>query len=130
MPHCDNTFTIQTRVTIPTIEQHQRGRGIAFRGASVLLFLGVLLLPLLAGCFSSHGPFASKNDPLYQKKLQRVLIAYLHQDTTLLLGNEFSSRFVSGLMEQLNRHHIQCKEVRLEKDAVDRDAQIQAAATQ
>ena len=87
-------------------------------------------MPLLAGCFSSHGPFASKKDPLYQKKLQRVLIAYLHQDTTLLLGNEFSSRFVGRLIEQLNRHNIQCKQVRLEKEAIDRDAQIQAAATQ
>jgi hypothetical protein len=89
-----------------------------------------LLLVLLAGCLSSRAPFHSKRDSLYQKKLQRVLVAYLHQDTTLVLGNDFSSRFVNRLTEQLSRRGAQSRQVRLEKDATDRDAKIQAAATE
>jgi hypothetical protein len=90
----------------------------------------LMLLAALTGCVSSRGPFQSKKDPLFQKKLQRVLIAYLHQDTTLVLGNDFSSRFVSRLTEQLSRRNVQLKQVRLEKGERDRDARIQEAATQ
>jgi hypothetical protein len=92
-----------------------------------ILLCGLGALP---ACFSSHGPFQSKRDSLYQKKLQRVLIAFLHQDATRVLGNEFSSRFVNRLSEQLSRRNVQSRQVRLEKEGVDRDAKIQAAATE
>ena len=92
--------------------------------------LCLLLLAALSGCVSSRGPFQSKKDPLFQKKLERVLIAYLHQDTTLVLGNDFSSRFVNRLTEQLSRRNVLLKPVRLEKGEPDRDARIQEAATQ
>lgn len=110
-----------------SVEEIRKDNMIKF---SKLICLCVLASLILAGCATPQGNFQTKKDPSYQGKLERVLIVPRNEDMASRLGRDFPNRLLTRLASSLAQKDVASEVVRLNKEDLDPDAPVKAAAAQ
>jgi len=88
----------------------------------------VLPFLLVAGCAAPKGNFRTQKAEDYNGKLERVLVVYYPAETTSTLGRDFLDHVADGIAARLVARNVPAETLRLQRDALDRNAPIKAAA--